>query len=105
MGEEAIKKNMNMKKITAVPIFKSIEEEAKFWDTHSTEDFPDYWQKAPAVKFAKNLKSIYKSKILPIRLDEKTKRAVEKVARKKGIKTSDAASMLIQERLIQLKVV
>ena len=97
--------DMKMKKIKTVPIFKSIEEEAEFWDTHSTEDFPGYWQEAPDVKFAKNLKSIYKSKILPIRLDDKTKKAVEKVARRKGVKISDAASILIQERLIQLKVV
>ena len=93
------------KKLLPIPIFKSIPEEAKFWDTHSTEDFPDYWQDAPDVKFAKNLKSVYKSKILPITLDEKIKKAVEKVARKKGVRVSDAVSMLIQERLMQLKVV
>jgi len=96
---------MKMKKIKTVPVFKSIEEEAEFWDTHSTEDFPDYWQEAPGVKFAKNLKSIYRSKILPIKLDEKIKKAIEKVARKKGVNASDAASMLLQERLIQLKVI
>ena len=96
---------MKMKKTKTVPIFKSIQEEAEFWDTHSTEDFPDYWQEAPDVKFSKNLKSIYKSNVLPIRLDEKIKKAIEKVARKKGIKSSDAASILIQERLMQLKVV
>lgn len=94
-----------MKKIKTVPIFKSIEEEAEFWDTHSTEDFPGYWQDAPDVKFSKNLKSVYISNVLPIRLDEKIKKAVEKVARRKGVKTSDAASILIQERLMQLKVV
>jgi hypothetical protein len=96
---------MKMKKTKVVPIFKSIEEEAEFWDTHSTEDFPDYWQEAHDVKFSKNLKSIYTSNVLPIRLDEKIKRAIEKVARKKGIKSSDAASILIQERLMELKVV
>lgn len=96
---------MNMNKVNRVPIFKSIKEEAEFWDTHSTEDFPDYWQEAPDIKFSRNLKSIYESNVLPIRLDEKIKKAIEEVARKKGVKTSDAASMLIQERLMQLKVV
>lgn len=92
-----------MKKIKEVPKFKSIEEEAEFWDTHSTEDFPDYWQPAPDVKFAKNLTSIYK-KVVPIRLDEKTKKAIEKVASAKGIGTSTAARMLIRERLAELNI-
>jgi len=80
--------NMKMKKTKTVPVFKSIEEEAEFWDTHSSEDFPDYWQEAPDVKFSKNLKSVYISNVLPIKLDDKTKKAVEKVAREKGIKSS-----------------
>ena len=78
------------KKLLPIPIFKTIPEEAKFWDTHSTEDFPDYWQEIPDV--------------LSIRLDGKIKKAIEKVARKKGVRVSDAVSMLIQERLIQLKI-
>jgi len=85
-----------------VPKFKSIEEEANFWDTHSTEDFPDYWKPAPDIKFSKNLISVYK-KVMPIRLDEQTKKAIEKVAKAKGIGTSTTARMLIRERLLQLK--
>jgi len=92
------------KKLKTVPNFKSIEEEANFWDTHSTEDFPDYWQPAPEVKFSKNLKSIYQ-KVVPIRLDESTKKAIEKVAREKGIGISTTARMLIRERLHELKVI
>jgi len=90
-----------MKKIKTVPTFKSIQEEAEFWDTHSIEDFPDYWQEAPDVKFSKNLVSVYKT-VFPIRLDEKTKKAVEKVAKEKGIGTSTAARMLIRERLAEI---
>lgn len=91
------------KKLLPIPTFKTIAEEADFWDTHDSTDYA--WEDATDVKFSKNLKSIYKSNVLPIRLDEKIKKAVEKVARKKGVKTSDAASILIQERLIQLKLV
>lgn len=93
-----------MKKVQEVPKFKSIEEEAEFWDTHSTEDFPDYWQPVKDVKFSKNLVSVYK-KVVPIRLDEKTKKAIEKVAEAKGIGTSTAARMLIRERLAQLNII
>jgi len=92
------------KKLKTVPNFKSIEEEANFWDTHSSEDFPDYWQPAPEVKFSKNLKSIYQ-KVVPIRLDEKTINAVKKVAKEKGIGISTTARMLIRERLHELKAI
>lgn len=92
------------KKSQTVPEFKNIEEEANFWDTHSTADFPDYWEPAPEVKFSKNLKSIYQ-KVIPIRLDESTKKAIEKVAKQKGIGISTTARMLIRERLQQLKII
>lgn len=87
-----------------VPKFKSIQEMADFWDTHSTADYPDFWQPAPDVKVAKNLISVYK-KVVPIRLDEETKKAIEKVANAKGIGTSTAARMLIRERLAQLNII
>ena len=85
-----------------IPEFKSIEEMANFWDTHDTEDYQ--WEPAPEVKFSKNLKSIYQ-KVVPIRLDESTKKAIEKVAKEKGIGISTTARMLIRERLHELKVI
>ena len=94
---------MKMKKIKTVPKFKSVQEEAKFWDTHSTEDFPDYWQEAPDVKFSKHLVSVYKT-VFPIRLDKETKMAIEKVAKKKGMGTSTTARVLIRERLSEMKI-
>lgn len=92
-----------MKKTKTVPKFKSIQEMADFWDTHSTANYPDHWQEVKDVKFAKNLTSVYK-KVVPIRLDEKTKKAIEKVANAKGIGTSTAARMLIRERLAELNI-
>lgn len=85
-----------------IPEFKSIEEMANFWDTHDTEDYQ--WEPAPDVKFSKNLKSIYQ-KVIPIRLDEQTKKAIEKVAKEKGIGISTTARMLIRERLHELKAI
>lgn len=93
-----------MKKNREVPKFKSIQEEAEFWDTHSTEDYPGYWEPVTDIKFSKNLISVFK-KVVPIRLDEKTKKAIEKVAVAKGIGTSTAARMLIRERLAQLNII
>ena len=101
-----------MKKTKTVPKFKSVEEMADFWDTHSTADYPDFWKPVTDIKFSKNLKSIYlngtkppKSKVVQMRLDKETISAMEKVARQKGIGTSTAARMLIRERLSQMKVI
>ena len=101
-----------MKKTKTVPKFKSIEDMAKFWDTHSTADYPDFWEPVTDVKFSKNLKSVYlngakppKSTIVQMRLDEETISAMEKVARQKGVGTSTAARMLIRERLSEMKVI
>ncbi|MCZ7545112.1 MAG: BrnA antitoxin family protein [Anaerolineae bacterium] len=56
----------SMTKIRRIPQFKSLEEEAKFWDTHS---FADYWDemKPVKVKFAKGL-----SEGVTVRFDPKT---------------------------------
>lgn len=89
------------KKKLLIPDFKNIEEEANFWDAHDSEDYQ--WEKVKDIKFSKELKSVFK-KVVPIRLDEKTKKAVEKVAEAKGIGTSTAARMLIRERLSELNI-
>ncbi len=44
-----------MKKKLSIPKFKSIPEEAEFWDTHDSEDYA--WEEAKDIKFAKNLTS------------------------------------------------
>ena len=93
-----------MKKIKKVPKFKNIEEMANFWDTHSTADYPDFWEPVTDIKFSKNLVSVYEGKEI-ITLDDDTAKAVKKVAKKKGIKTSVAAQMLIRERLSELKII
>ncbi|MDO8570718.1 MAG: CopG family antitoxin [Candidatus Daviesbacteria bacterium] len=85
-----------------IPNFKSIEEEANFWDTHDSEDYQ--WEKVKNVRFSKDLISVFK-KVVPIRLDDGTINAVKKVAVAKGIGTSTAARMLIRERLAQLNII
>lgn len=93
-----------MRKTKTVPKFKSIKEMADFWDTHSTADYPDYWESVKNIKFSKNLESVYK-KVTPVRLDEETVEAVKEVAKQKGIGTSTTIRMLLRERLSQLKVI
>lgn len=76
-----------------IPEFKSIEEEAEFWDTH---DLADYWDefKPVEVRFAKNL-----SAGLHIRLDPASARELHGVAHEKGVGPSTLARMWILEHL------
>ncbi|MDP3724216.1 MAG: CopG family antitoxin [bacterium] len=89
-----------MKKKRPVPTFKSIPEEAEFWDTHDSTDYA--WEEAKDVKFAKNLQSVYIG-VLPIRVDEHIQKAVEKIARRRHLKVPTMAGKLLQERLQQLQ--
>lgn len=49
-----------------LPRFTSVEEEAKFWDTHSPLDFPDEFRPTP-IRVARPLQQ---KRVISIRLDE-----------------------------------
>ena len=51
-----------------IPTFKTIEEEAAFWDTHSSEEFADELTPVENVKFVK----ADSKKALTVRFDEDT---------------------------------
>jgi hypothetical protein len=76
-----------------IPEFKSVEEEAEFWDSH---DLADYWQefKPVRVRMAKNL-----SEPLTIRLDPETLAELRSRAKQKGIGPTTLARMWVLERL------
>src|SRR5438093_1409195 len=68
-----------MKPKEPIPEFRSREEEAQFWDTHSFADYWDEW-KPVKVRFARNL-----SEGITIRLDSGTLATVRERAHKLGI--------------------
>jgi len=76
-----------------VPEFASREEEAEFWDTHSTADYEDEFKPVRA-RFAKNL-----SEGITIRLDLETLSKVRSLAKEKGIGPTVLIRMWIMERL------
>jgi predicted DNA binding CopG/RHH family protein len=76
-----------------IPKFSSIEEEAKFWDTHDTTDYESEFKPAD-VQFAANL-----SKGITIRLDPETLQTLRQQAKKKGLGPTTLARMWILERL------
>jgi CopG antitoxin of type II toxin-antitoxin system len=74
--------------------FRSLEEEAEFWDTHSPLDFPDEWGPFKLVSGRRPL-----GHILAVRLDAKTLGRLASRAREQGIGPSTLARMWILERL------
>jgi hypothetical protein len=80
-------------KKTRIPEFRSVEEEAEFWDTH---DLADYWKefKPIRVRVAKRL-----SEPLTIRLDPETLAELRSRAKQKGIGPTTLARMWVLERL------
>ena len=82
-----------MTKYSNIPAFKTIQEEAAFWDTH---DFTDFLDEAKPVKvqISPNL-----SHILPVRFDDQTLNDLEMEANRKGLATGTLIRMLVKERL------
>ncbi len=76
-----------------IPEFKTYEEEANFWDTHS---FAPYWNdwKSVKIKVAKNLSSG-----ITIRFDPKTLGRIREQADKKGLGPTQLIRMWVLERL------
>ena len=78
---------------TRIPEFASIEEEAKFWDTHSTADYEDEF-KPVRVRFGKRLSSG-----VTIRLDPDTLERLRAIAQEQGIGPTTLIRMWVLERL------
>ena len=88
-------KSINKQNKNKIPEFKTVEEEAEFWDTH---DFTDYWDetKPARVLVAKNL-----SEGVTVRFDPNTLTAIRSQAQTKGIGPTTLIRMWVKERLTQ----
>lgn len=77
-----------MKRPTSVPIFKTPEEEAEYWDKH------------------RKAKLVYKPKpkkaVIHVKVGEGLKEKIERVAKAKEISVSSLIRMVIVEKLRQL---
>jgi len=78
-----------------IPEFASVEEEAAFWDTHSTADYEDEF-KPVRTRFAKKL-----SEGLTIHLDPETLEQVRAEAHERGIGATTLIRMWILEHVKQ----
>src|SRR6266849_5358955 len=80
-----------------IPHFKTIEDEAAYWESHSPLDYPEEFQEV-AVKVERSL-----GHILGVRLEAKTIDQLAAIGRKKGIGPSTLARIWIMERLSDLE--
>jgi predicted DNA binding CopG/RHH family protein len=80
-------------KPTRIPEFATIEEEAAFWDTHSTADY-EHEFKPVRTRFTKRL-----STGITIRLDPDTLEQLRTMAHERGIGPTTLIRMWVLERL------
>ena len=78
---------------TKIPKFKSLEEERKFWDTHSITEFMNEFTPAK-ITFTKP-----KRKLVSIRLDTEQIESLRQVASHKGIGYLSLIRYWISERI------
>lgn len=78
-----------------IPAFRSIEEEAAFWDTHDITDFLD---ESTPVQLTVGPELAER---LTLRLEQRDRQQLITLAREKGIGPSTLARMWIRERLRQ----
>lgn len=86
---------MKKKVKSKIPEFKTLEEEANFWDTHDITDFEDETEDVDIVFELDKPRD----KTLIVRLQRDFKDQLEKVARSKGLNVSTLARMWLIERL------
>jgi predicted DNA binding CopG/RHH family protein len=76
-----------------IPEFKTIQEEAEFWDTHDFTDFEDEFRPVK-VKFSKPLEHVF-----AVRFDGGTLTDLQEEASKKGISAGTLIRVWVKERL------
>lgn len=84
-----------MRKLKRIPDFKSDEEEAKFWDTHSTADYID-WSKAEETIFP-NLK--LSSESISMRLPAPLLAHIKALANEKGVPYQSLMKVYLSEKV------
>lgn len=77
-----------------IPKFKSDQEAAEFWDTHSLKEFEKDLERVRDRVFVKPEKQV-----MTIRVDKKLVNAMKAIAREKGINYSTLARMWLIERI------
>lgn len=83
------------KRVNPIPKFKTLAEEAKFWDTHS---FADYWDQFQDMNLVVELHKPAEETLI-LRIQKTLKNQLAKIAKKKGVSVSSLSRMWLMERL------
>lgn len=85
---------MKSTSLKSIPKFKSEQEEAKFWKTHSITEFEDDLVETKNIHFPKPRK-----RLISLRIDDAMVNSLKKAAAKKGLGYLTLIRMWITERL------
>ena len=86
---------MHMKKKSRIPKFKTIAEEAEFWDTHEFTEFEDELEDVDIVFELDKPRE----ETLVVRMQKEVKDKMKKMARRKGLNVSTLARTWIMEKI------
>ncbi len=97
LGVTANTMNTRQRAPSRVPEFKSVQEAAEFWDTHSTADFEDWWEPTD-LEFAPDWKSV---RLLSVEIDYSLYRALRARAEGQGTTAEELAATWIEAKLAE----
>ncbi len=83
--------------MATIPHFKTDEEAAAFWDSHSLADFSDDLEAADDIEFHAPQKQV-----ISLRLDPEDVQLIKRLAHRKGIGHSTLAPIWVKEKLVEL---
>lgn len=75
-----------------LPRTDSIQELAKFWDTHDLTDFEDQLEEVTAPVFVRKAS-------IPVQLEAKEAKAISQIAKSKGLSQGELIRLWVQQRL------
>ena len=87
-----------MSKDKNIPQFKSYEEMAEFWDTHSLSD---YWDQTEPADFEIANQLRHRS-LVPV--DRELLNRAQQIARTRGVSTESLVNLLLEQRLREIEV-
>ena len=85
-------------KARKIPETDSIEELARFWDTHDLTDFEDQLENVPERVFERKPETV-----IPVRLRRQEIEAVKRVAKTKGVQEAALLRQWVREKLRNAK--
>ena len=85
-------------KTQKIPESDSIEELARFWDTHDLTDFEDQLESVPEKVFERKPETL-----IPVRLRRQEAEAVKRVAKTRGVREAALLRQWVREKLRNAK--